>query len=61
MQNAFDNNGIQFARKEVRVKLDTPADATLDDDARQAVAAAAAEAAQQQDPGLETPQSQDDR
>ena len=61
VQNAFDNNGIQFARKEVRVKLDTPADATLDDEARQAVAAAAAEAAQQQDPGLETPQTQDDR
>ncbi|MEM9603179.1 MAG: mechanosensitive ion channel family protein [Pseudomonadota bacterium] len=63
VQRAFDENGIQFARKEVRVKLDTPQNATLDDDARQAIAAAAAEAAHAPDPDVDTGpnQSQDDR
>ncbi|MEM6985220.1 MAG: mechanosensitive ion channel family protein [Pseudomonadota bacterium] len=64
VQRAFDDNGIQFARKEVRVKLDTPHNATLDEDAKQVIAAAAAEAAQapEADAGNQEPtQSQDDR
>lgn len=44
VQQAFDENGIQFARKEVRVQL--PENAKLDDSQKEAVAAAAAEAAE---------------
>ncbi|MGS4887030.1 mechanosensitive ion channel family protein [Roseibium sp. MB-4] len=43
VQKAFEENGIQFARKEVRVQL--PENAKLDDSEKEAVAAAAAEAA----------------
>lgn len=64
VKRAFDENGIQFARREVRVKLDTPQNATLDEDAKRAIAAAAAEAAQTPDPPADSQspsQSQDDR
>lgn len=44
VQQAFDENGIQFARKEVRVQL--PENTKLDDSQKEAVAAAAAEAAE---------------
>ncbi|MEP3427101.1 MAG: mechanosensitive ion channel domain-containing protein [Roseibium sp.] len=44
VQQAFDENGIQFARKEVRVQL--PDNAKLNDSQKEAVAAAAAEAAE---------------
>ncbi|MFN3132682.1 MAG: mechanosensitive ion channel family protein, partial [Roseibium sp.] len=43
VQKAFEENGIQFARKEVRVQL--PENAKLDDSEKEAVAAAAAEVA----------------
>ena len=43
VQQAFDENGIQFARKEVRVQL--PDGVKLDEGQKEAVAAAAAEAA----------------
>ncbi|OJJ12925.1 mechanosensitive ion channel protein [Alphaproteobacteria bacterium AO1-B] len=43
VQKAFEENGIQFARKEVRVQL--PENAKLDDSEKEAIAAAAAEAA----------------
>ncbi|MEM9147109.1 MAG: mechanosensitive ion channel domain-containing protein [Pseudomonadota bacterium] len=43
VQQAFEENGIQFARKEVRVKIDGDGGALNEDD-RQAVAAAAADA-----------------
>ncbi|MEO0999060.1 MAG: mechanosensitive ion channel domain-containing protein [Pseudomonadota bacterium] len=45
VQKAFDENGIQFARKEVRVKVDSPSSGDLSEENRQAVGAAAAEAA----------------
>ncbi|MEO0623187.1 MAG: mechanosensitive ion channel domain-containing protein [Pseudomonadota bacterium] len=48
VQQAFDENGIQFARKEVRVKIDTDPSA-LTEEQRQAVAAAASDAAEQTD------------
>jgi small-conductance mechanosensitive channel len=43
VQKAFEENGIQFARKEVRVQL--PENTKLDDSEKEAIAAAAAEAA----------------
>ena len=43
VQKAFEENGIQFARKEVRVQL--PENTKLDESEKEAVAAAAAEAA----------------
>ncbi|WP_420412243.1 mechanosensitive ion channel family protein [Roseibium sp.] len=43
VQKAFEENGIQFARKEVRVQL--PETAKLDEPQKDAIAAAAAEAA----------------
>ncbi|QDG74476.1 mechanosensitive ion channel family protein [Labrenzia sp. PHM005] len=43
VQKAFEENGIQFARKEVRVQL--PETAKLDEPQKEAIAAAAAEAA----------------
>ena len=45
VQQAFDENGLQFARKEVRVKVDGPTTAELSDEDKQAIAAAAAESA----------------
>ena len=45
VQKAFDDNGIQFARKEVRVRLDGESADTLDHDERNTIAGAAAEAA----------------
>ncbi|MEP3046675.1 MAG: mechanosensitive ion channel domain-containing protein [Roseibium sp.] len=44
VQQAFDENGIQFARKEVRVQL--PDNTKIDDSQKEAVAAAVAEAAE---------------
>lgn len=44
VQQAFDENGIQFARKEVRVQI--PEGAKLDDTQKDAVAAAVAEASE---------------
>lgn len=41
VQNAFDANGIQFARKEVRVKLDEAPQGGLTEEQRQAIGAAA--------------------
>lgn len=46
VQLAFDENGLQFARKEVRVKVDGPATATLTEEDKQAIAAGAAESAE---------------
>jgi len=43
VQQAFEENGIQFARKEVRVHI--PENAKLDDDQKEQIAAAAAAAA----------------
>jgi small-conductance mechanosensitive channel len=43
VQKAFEENGIQFARKEVRVQL--PENTKLDEAEKDAIAAAAAEAA----------------
>jgi small-conductance mechanosensitive channel len=47
VQRAFEENGLQFARKEVRVKVDGPASAELSENDKQAIAAAAAESADQ--------------
>ncbi|TYC67906.1 mechanosensitive ion channel [Stappia sp. BW2] len=47
VQQAFDENGIQFARKEVRVNI--PDNAKLDDKQKEAVTAAAAAAAADMD------------
>ena len=46
VQSEFEKNGIQFARKEVRVKLDSPSpgDAPLSDSDVNAIGAAALEA-----------------
>lgn len=44
VQNAFDANGIQFARKEVRVKLDGDTHEQLDEKQLNTIAGAAAEA-----------------
>ncbi|MGI9354891.1 MAG: mechanosensitive ion channel family protein [Rhizobiaceae bacterium] len=47
VQKAFEENGIEFARKEVRVKLsDDQGGAALTDDQKETVAAAAVEAAE---------------
>ena len=46
VQRAFDENGIQFARKEVRVKVDGPDTANLTEEDKQAIAAAAADSAE---------------
>lgn len=46
VQRAFDENGLQFARKEVRVKVDGPATANLTEEDKQAIAAGAAESAE---------------
>ncbi len=45
VQRVFEENGIQFARKEVRVKIDTDPD-QLTDEQKRAVAAAATDAAE---------------
>ncbi|MEM7209171.1 MAG: mechanosensitive ion channel domain-containing protein [Pseudomonadota bacterium] len=57
VQKAFDENGLQFARKEVRVKIDGPADAQLGEAEREAIAAAASDAAEK--PGLPTARKKD--
>ena len=47
VQQAFDENGIQFARKEVRVRLEEPSThPVLSEEDRQAIGAAAAQAAE---------------
>ena len=48
VQNEFEKNGIQFARKEVRVKLDTPGvtNAQLSESDKQIIGAAALEASE---------------
>ena len=53
VQQAFDENGIQFARKEVRVRLEEPSShPALSEEDRQAIGAAAAQAAEPAgDPG----------
>jgi len=48
VQKAFDANGLQFARKEVRVKIDGDPN-NLTEDEKQTVAAAASDAADQQE------------
>ncbi len=51
VQKAFDENGIQFARKEVRVRLDgAGGDGPLSAEDRQAIGAAAAQAADLPEP-----------
>ena len=52
VQQAFDENGLQFARKEVRVKVDGPATGTLSEEDKRAIAGAAADSA---DTPLEPP------
>ena len=46
VQKAFEDNGLQFARKEVRVKIDAPQDTVLSASDREAIAAAASDAAE---------------
>lgn len=48
VQRAFDENGIQFARKEVRVKLDDNDARNLTDEQKKIVSGAAADAVQEQ-------------
>ncbi len=55
VQKAFEENGIEFARREVRVRLDSDEAPSLTPDQQQAIAAAAAEAAGQTAPA-EAPQ-----
>ncbi len=51
VQKAFEENGIQFARKEVRVHI--PDNAKLDDDQKEQIAAAAAASASETKPAAE--------
>jgi len=45
VQKAFDENGIHFARREVRVQMSPGGELEIDEDQAQALAAAAAAAA----------------
>ena len=56
VKSAFDENGIQFARKEVRVSVPGIDNGDLTQEDKEAIAAAAAEAAQQEAPVEDTQQ-----
>ena len=47
VQKAFDENGIQFARKEVRVRIDGERADELSESERQAIGSAASEASEE--------------
>ncbi len=56
VQRAFEENGIEFARKEVRVKVaDLSEEVSLSDEQKQAIAAAAVEAAEPTQSGSPAP------
>ncbi len=56
VQKAFEENGIEFARKEVRVKVaDLTEETSLSDEQKRTIAAAAAEVAEPMQPGSPAP------